>query len=142
MLGNCNCESSSSILAGFQLAGTNPGVDPITILYDNNGNRKRVLDGATTLRAYTWDWSNRLTSVDIDSVTTDYEYLGDDTRLSQTTSAGTTDYLVERQSGLTQVVDDGSRSSSSPYTSQLIPNSSMSVAILSRLQFCVANHKG
>lgn len=67
----------------------------------------RSLDGATTLREYTWDWSNRLTSVDVGGLDTDYAYLGDDTRLSQTTSAGTTDYLIERQSGLPQVIDDG-----------------------------------
>ena len=53
------------------------------------------------------DWSNRLSSVDIDSVITEYEYPGNDTRLSQTTSAGTRDYLVERQSGLPYVVNHG-----------------------------------
>ena len=51
--------------------------------------------------------SNRLTSVDFDGLDTGYAYLGDDSRLSTTTSAGTTDYLIERQGGLPQVVDDG-----------------------------------
>ena len=58
--------------------------------------------------AYTWDWANRLTEVDVNSVDTEYTYLADGSRESMTTGAVTTDYLTERTSGLTQVVDDGS----------------------------------
>ena len=89
------------------ISSTDPGFSTLAIDYDSNGNRIQVSDGATTTRAYTYDWSNRLTEADVDGVDTDYTYLGDDTRATTTTSAGTTDYTVDRAGGLPQVVDDG-----------------------------------
>ena len=81
----------------------------LTIAYDNNGNRRTVTDDTTSTvtREYLWDWNNRLTEAVINGVTTEYGYLGDDTRQSLTTGSTTTDYLYDRMGGLPQVVDDG-----------------------------------
>jgi RHS repeat-associated protein len=81
----------------------------LAIAYDANGNRRTVTNNTTSAvtRDYTWDWANRLTEAEVNGTTTDYAYLGDDTRESQATSSGTTDYLYDRVGGLPQVVDDG-----------------------------------
>ena len=57
-----------------------------------------------------YDWDNRLTEATVIGTTTDYAYLGDDTRQSRTVGAATTDYLYDRTGGLPQVVDDGTNS--------------------------------
>ena len=54
-----------------------------------------------------WDWANRLTEVEINRVDSEYAYLADGSRASMTTGAVTTDYLTERTSGPSSVVDDG-----------------------------------
>ncbi len=73
-----------------------------TFSYDENGNLTG--DGASS---YSYDYANQLTSATADSTTTDFAYDGHGTRASQTTGEDTTDYLYDTQSGLPQLVDDG-----------------------------------
>ncbi len=76
-----------------------------TFTYDENGNMTG--DGGDS---YTFDYANQLTSATVDSTTTEFAYDGDGTRSSKTTGDDTTNYLYDAQSGLPQVVDDGTNS--------------------------------
>jgi len=76
-----------------------------TYTYDANGN----LTAAGT-NTYTWDWANRLTSSTTSGTTTSYSYDGDGVRTAKSTGGTTTSYLWDRETGLPQLVDDGTRS--------------------------------
>lgn len=76
----------------------------LTLDYDGNGNR--VSAGSDT---FTYDWNNRLTGATVGSSTVDYDYLGDDTRISETTGTST-NLVYDRASGLPRLVDDGTTS--------------------------------
>jgi RHS repeat-associated protein len=73
-------------------------VSGTTYNWDDNGNL--LSDG---LNAYTYDPANRLISVDNYAYT--YNGLGD--RLQQTVNDQTTNYTLDLNAGLTQVLDDG-----------------------------------
>jgi YD repeat-containing protein len=70
--------------------------------YDANGNL--TSDGTST---YTYDAANRLTSVTGNGHTSTYAYNGLGDRLSQTVDSATTNYTVDLDAGLTQVLADG-----------------------------------
>lgn len=69
--------------------------------YDSNGNTKQSAGVA-----YTYDWENRLSSVNDGAVT--YAYDGDGNRVSKTVSGVTTAYLVDTNSptGYAQTVEE------------------------------------
>ena len=74
-----------------------------TYQWDNNGNL--LSDGTST---YTYDAANRLTSVSNQSSVSSYQYNGLGDRLSQTVDSVTTNYVLDLNAGLTQVLSDGS----------------------------------
>jgi RHS repeat-associated protein len=78
------------------------GVDGNPYTWDDNGNL--LDDGPNT---YTYDAANRLITVDDGSITSSYVYSGLGDRLSQTVDSVTTDYVLDLNAGLTQVLDDG-----------------------------------
>jgi len=71
----------------------------VTYTWDDNGNL--LSDGVNT---YTYDSANRLTSVN-DTTTYQYNGLGD--RISQMVNNVTTNYTLDLNTGLTQVLSDG-----------------------------------
>jgi RHS repeat-associated protein len=70
--------------------------------WDDNGN---LLDDGTN--TYTYDAANRLTSFDDGTTTSTYTYNGLGDRLSQTVNSSTIDYVLDLNTGFTQVLDDG-----------------------------------
>lgn len=74
-------------------------VDGVTYTWDDNGNL--LSDGTNT---YAYDSANRLTSV---NGTTTYQYNGLGDRISQTVNSVTTNYTLDLNTGLTQVLSDG-----------------------------------
>jgi len=74
-------------------------VDGVTYVYDNNGNL--LNDGVNT---YTYDSANRLKTFD---GTSSYSYNGLGDRISQTVNGQTTNYTLDLNTGLTQVLNDG-----------------------------------
>jgi RHS repeat-associated protein len=72
--------------------------------YDDAGNR-----AAAGNDTFAYDWRDRLTAATVGSTTVEYEYAGDDLRVSRTEDAVTTPFLWDREAGLPEVVDDGTR---------------------------------
>jgi RHS repeat-associated protein len=70
--------------------------------WDNNGNLTN--DGTST---YVYDAANRLTSVSNQSTVSSYQYNGLGDRLSQTVNSVMTNYVLDLNAGLTQVLSDG-----------------------------------
>jgi RHS repeat-associated protein len=56
---------------------------------------------------YTYDTANRLVGVSGAEVSVDYSYNGQGDRLSETANSQTTQYTMDLNAGLTQVLDDG-----------------------------------
>jgi RHS repeat-associated protein len=77
-------------------------VGGVTYTYDDNGNL--LNDG---VNAYTYDSANRLTAVSNQQSASSYQYSGLGDRLSQTVNGVTTNYTLDLNSGLTQVLNDG-----------------------------------
>jgi RHS repeat-associated protein len=73
-----------------------------TYTWDNNGNL--LSDGVST---YTYDKANRLSSVTQGSDTYSFVYNGLGDRLQQTVNTLTTTYTLDLNTGLTQVLSDG-----------------------------------
>jgi len=112
-LSTLNTGSSSSVMDS---SGTNPfltnytyddanrmtSVNGVTITWDNNGNLRN--DG---INNYTYNGANRLIAYSngIDSSSYTYNGLGD--RLSQTVNGVTTEYTLDLNTGLSQVLTDG-----------------------------------
>ena len=78
------------------------GVDGVAYTWDDNGNL--LNDGVNT---YTYNSANRLLSVADGSSTTSYVYNGDGDRLRETVNGSTTDFTMDLNAGLTQVLSDG-----------------------------------
>jgi RHS repeat-associated protein len=74
-------------------------VNGVNYTWDNNGNL--LSDGVNT---YDYDSANRLTSF---NGTSSYTYSGLGDRLSQTVNGNTTNYTLDLNTGLTQVLNDG-----------------------------------
>ncbi len=77
-------------------------VNGVTYTWDDNGNL--LSDGVNT---YDYDSANRLKSVSGQSTVSSYHYSGLGDRLSQTVNGVTTNYTLDLNTGLTQVLDDG-----------------------------------
>ena len=77
-------------------------VDGVTYVYDNNGNL--LNDGVST---YVYDSANRLKSVSNQSSVSSFTYNGLGDRLQQTVNGVTTNYTLDLNTGLTQVLNDG-----------------------------------
>ena len=87
----------------YDAANRLTSVNGVAYTWDNNGNL--LNDGTNT---YTYDAANRLTSVVGGGNTSSYTYNGLGDRLSQTVNAATTNYTLDLNAGLTQVLADGS----------------------------------
>jgi YD repeat-containing protein len=77
-------------------------VDGVNYAFDTNGNL--LNDGVNT---YVYDSANRLTSVIGPSSSSQYTYNGLGDRLSQTVDGVPTNYTLDLNAGLTQVLTDG-----------------------------------
>jgi YD repeat-containing protein len=88
---------------GFTAVRASVGAQTYT--YDNNGNL--LSDGVS---AYTYDTANRLTTVSQGADTYSFAYNGLGDRLQQTVNAVTTNYTLDLNAGLTQVLSDGTNS--------------------------------
>jgi hypothetical protein len=77
-------------------------VDGIAYTWDANGNL--LSDGA---RSYTYDYANWLTGVSGVGQVVSYAYNGLGDRLQQTVNSVTSQYTLDLNTGLTQVLEDG-----------------------------------
>jgi RHS repeat-associated protein len=77
-------------------------VNGVTYLWDANGNL--LSDG---VNAYAYDSANRLKTMSGQSTVSSYGYNGLGDRLAQTVNGVTTNYTLDLNTGLTQVLDDG-----------------------------------
>ena len=74
----------------------------VNYTFDANGNL--LNDGTNT---YVYDSANQLVSVSGQSTVTSYTYNGLGDRLSQTVNGMTTNYTLDLNTGLTQILSDG-----------------------------------
>jgi RHS repeat-associated protein len=77
-------------------------VDGVEYTWDANGN---LLSGG--LNTYTYDGANRLTSLSNPLTESSYRYNGLGDRLQETVNGGTTTFVMDLNSGLTQALSDG-----------------------------------
>jgi len=86
----------------YDIANRLTSVNGQTYTWDNNGNL--LNDGTST---YVYDAANRLVSVSNQSSVSSYQYNGLGDRVSQTVNSATTNYALDLNAGLTQVLADG-----------------------------------
>ena len=89
----------------YDIANRLTNVGGVDYTWDANGNL--LNDGAST---YTYDPANRMSSVTQGSNSYTYNYNGLGDRLQQTVNGQRTDYTLDLNAGLTQVLDDGTNS--------------------------------
>ena len=77
-------------------------VNSVTYNFDANGNL--INDGVNT---YTYDSANRLKSMSRQSTVSSYQYTGLGDRISQTVNGVATNYTLDLDTGLAQVLNDG-----------------------------------
>ena len=77
-------------------------VGEVTYTWDPNGNL--LEDGVNT---YTYDSANRLVTVSGDSLAESFGYNGLNERLEQTVNSQATEFVMDLNGGLSQVLDDG-----------------------------------
>ncbi|MBI3242750.1 MAG: hypothetical protein HYZ49_10705 [Chloroflexi bacterium] len=94
-----NCVTTSYV---YDIANRLISVNGTAYIWDNNGN---LLNDGTN--EYTYDAANRLTSVTGGGNTSSYAYNGLGDRVSQTVNGVTTNYTLDLNTGLTQVLSDG-----------------------------------
>jgi RHS repeat-associated protein len=92
-----------SIAYTYDIANRLTGVDGMSYTWDANGNL--LSDGVNT---YAYDSANRLISASNATHTSTYGYNGLGDRLRQTVNGQTTTYTLDLNTGLTQVLSDGS----------------------------------
>ncbi len=86
----------------YDAANRLTSADGVSYTWDNNGNL--LDDGAHT---YTYDHANRLKAVSNQQSAVSYGYNGLGDRLQQTANSVTTSYTLDLNTGLTQVLSDG-----------------------------------
>jgi YD repeat-containing protein len=86
----------------YDAANRLTSVDGIAYTWDANGNL--LSDGA---RSYTYDAANRLIGLNGVGLAVSYSYNGLGDRLSETANELTTQYTMDLNAGLTQVLQDG-----------------------------------
>ena len=86
----------------YDAANRLTSVDGVAYSWDANGN---MLDDGS--RAYTYDHANRLTSVVQGGNAYEFDYTGLGDRLRQTVNGNATEYTLDIETGLTQVLSDG-----------------------------------
>ncbi len=100
----------------YDIANRLTSVDGVAYTWDSNGNL--LSDG---VNAYTYDHANRLVSVVGSTTTSSFGYNGLGDRLQQTVDSVTTDYTLDINNWLTQVLADGTNT----YlygTGRIVPN--------------------
>ena len=93
---------TSNVAYQYDHANRLTSVGGVTYVYDNNGNL--LNDGVNT---YVYDSANRLKSVSNQSSVSSFDYNGLGDRLQQTVNGQTTNYTLDLNAGLTQVLNDG-----------------------------------
>jgi len=96
------CASPTVTNYSYDSANRLTNVNGQTYQWDDNGNL--LNDGTST---YVYDAANRLKSVSNQSSVSSYQYNGLGDRLSQTVNSVTTNYALDLNAGLTQVLADG-----------------------------------
>ena len=86
----------------YDAANRLTSVNGVAYTWDNNGN---LLNDGTSV--YTYDAANRLKTVTQGSTVSSYVYNGLGDRLSQTVNGVATQYTLDLNTGLTQVLADG-----------------------------------
>ena len=86
----------------YDAANRLTSVDGVAYTWDNNGNL--LNDGANT---YVYDSANRLTALSNQQSASSYQYSGLGDRLAQSVNGDTTNYTLDLNVGLTQVLNDG-----------------------------------
>lgn len=86
----------------YDIANRLTNVDGVSYTWDNNGNL--LTDGTST---YTYNYANMLASVNQGGVVYDYHYSGLGDRLQQLIDGVPTNYTLDINTGLTQVLADG-----------------------------------
>ncbi len=86
----------------YDVANRLTNVNGVDYTWDNNGNL--LNDGVNT---YTYDAANRLASFTNPSLNVTFAYNGLGDRLQQTVNGQATNYALDLNTGLTQVLDDG-----------------------------------
>jgi RHS repeat-associated protein len=86
----------------YDIANRLTSVNGVTYTWDNNGNL--LSDGVNT---YTYDHANRLASASGGGYNASYGYSGTGDRLRQTVNGVTSSYTLDQNTGLTQVLADG-----------------------------------
>jgi RHS repeat-associated protein len=92
---------AGTVASVYDAANRLVSVGGVTYTWDDNGNL--LSDGVNT---YTYDHANRLTSVTQGANVSTYAYNGDGDRVSQTVNGTTTNYTLDLNAGLTQVLAD------------------------------------
>jgi len=108
-----NRETQTTLIGGlpstfdydYDNANRLTSVNGVNYVWDDAGNLKN--DG---VNAYTYDSANRLATLTGPGVTASYLYNGLGDRLQETTNDVTTTFTMDLNSGLTQVLDDGTNS--------------------------------
>ncbi|PKO16677.1 MAG: hypothetical protein CVU39_07585 [Chloroflexi bacterium HGW-Chloroflexi-10] len=86
----------------YDIANRLTSVDGVSYTWDNNGN---LMNDGTS--AYTYDYNNKLVGLTQGTNTYGYAYTGMGDRIQQIVNGVTTDYVLDINSGLTQVLQDG-----------------------------------
>ena len=105
--GNRLSETTMAGTTGYIYDAANrlTSVDGVSYTWDNNGNL--INDGTS---AYTYDYNNKLVGLIQGTNTYSYAYTGLGDRIQQIVNGVTTDYVLDINTGLTQVLQDGTNS--------------------------------
>jgi len=100
-------DSSQDGVVAYQYDAANRMIEAggVSYTWDPNGNL--LNDGTST---YTYNYANRLSGVTQDGVTYSYAYNGMGDRLRQNVDGSTTNYTLDLNAGLTQVLADSTHS--------------------------------
>ena len=93
---------SSGTSYAYDIANRLSSVDRIAYTWDNNGNL--LSDGTST---YSYDYNNKLVGLSQGTDVYQYVYNGLGDRVQQIVDGVTTDYVLDINMGLTQVLQDG-----------------------------------